>query len=429
MKIAHSGARMRLMVSLFCAVFLTVAWVSVPAAVPTNPELVSLVERVVDTYPTIQAARASKAAAESELSATRWSRFPSLTVEGFSSARSGGSTSSTIALEQPLWTGGRIKASVAQAKARVDVAAAVLAGTALDVALRTCGSYVEYLRLGQRERILEEGVEEHQRLVDSIQRRVDQQVSPESDLDYAVQRLLLIQQDLIQSRTAAQVALNRLRELSGNPELTVKALLYYNPAEHVARAADVVRAALEFDPLARRLKADIDVATAESAIRKAAIFPQLNVQAAHYTGADYLGYKDRIGLVLRVQTDGGFSRLAGIRAANQREQAARASAEGGVRDVREQVVADLSENSVAAARIDAGSRAAIAARQVTESYLRQFTAGRRTWPEVLNVVREGVSARITEVDAKASAVSSALRIQLRSGEWRPGELAVTGSAP
>ena len=396
---------------------------SVPAwsAVPSNDELVSLMTRVVDSHPAVVAARSTLAAAQADLDSSKWARFPGLTVEGFANGLSNGSVSSVVSLEQPIWAAGRIKAAIAQARARVDAGQAGVDEAVLELALRTSAAYIDYLRLQARERIYADGVAEHERLVESIKRRVEQEVSSESDAAYATQRLLSIQQEQIQNRVGAQLALSRLRELSGVDDLTVKAVLRFNAEEHLVRLDGVLRAALDFSPRDRRLQADVDAAAADTAIRKAQIWPQVNLQAAHYAGGNYGGGSDRIGLVLRIQTDGGLSRVAAVRSAAQRENAARAAVDAGVRDIREQVVADLSENSVAASRIDAGARAAVAARTVTESYLRQFTAGRRTWPEVLNVVREGVAARINEVDAQASAIASALRLQLRSGQWRPGE--------
>jgi len=52
-------------------------------------------------------------------------------------------------------------------------------------------------------------------------------------------------------------------------------------------------------------------------------------------------------------------------------------------------------------------------------FLRQFAAGRRTWPEVLNAVREAATARLAEVEAEGNAVSAYLRLMLVSGHWRP----------
>ncbi|MEY4761633.1 MAG: hypothetical protein RLZZ200_1489, partial [Pseudomonadota bacterium] len=149
--------------------------VVVQSAALSNDELSGVVERVVDTHPSVQSARSSLSAAESELSASKWMRFPSLTVEGFSSGNSNGSLSSSVSLEQPLITFGRIKSGIQLSNARVEAARAHVDEVALDVALRATSAYVEYQRLQARARIYAEGVDEHQRLVDSIKRRVEQQ--------------------------------------------------------------------------------------------------------------------------------------------------------------------------------------------------------------------------------------------------------------
>jgi len=390
------------------------------AAEPSNDELVTIVARVVDTHPAVVAARSNLAAAESDLEGSKWSRYPGLTVEGFADGRDNGRVTTVVSLEQPLWSAGRITAGISQADARVDAARAGVDEAALDLALRASIAYVEYQRLQARDRIYDESVQEHTRLVDSIQRRVEQQISAESDAAYALQRLLTVQQEQTQNQVAARLALSRLRELTGTEDLEVKAVLRFAPQEHQPSPEGLLRAALDFSPLSRRLRAEIDAAVAETAVRKAQIWPQLNLQAAHYSGGSTGGLGTRVGLVMRVQTDGGLSRLSAVRSAEQRENAVRSAADSALRDVREQVMADLSENAAAGSRVDLGTRATAAARTVTDSYLRQFTAGRRSWPEVLNVVREGLVARIVEVDAQASAMSSALRLKLRTGDWRPG---------
>ncbi|MFM7708344.1 MAG: TolC family protein [Gammaproteobacteria bacterium] len=387
---------------------------------PSNDELASIVARVVDTHPAVVAARSTLAAAESDLDGSKWARYPGITVEGFADGRDSGRVTSVVSLEQPIWSFGRINAGISQAEARVDAARAGVDEAALELALRASIAYIEYQRLQARDRIYAESVQEHTRLVDSIQRRVEQQISAESDASYALQRLLTVQQERTQNQVAATLALSRLRELTGMQDLEVKAVLRFAPDEHQLSSDGLLRAALDYSPLNRRLRAEVDAAVAETAVRKAQIWPQLNLQAAHYSGGSTGDLGTRVGLVMRLQTDGGLSRISAVRSAEQREVAVRSAADSALRDVREQIMADLSENTSAASRIDLGTRATAAARAVTESYLRQFTAGRRSWPEVLNVVREGLVARIVEVDAQASAMSSAWRLRLRAGQWRPG---------
>ncbi len=57
-----------------------------------------------------------------------------------------------------------------------------------------------------------------------------------------------------------------------------------------------------------------------------------------------------------------------------------------------------------------------------ESYMRQFTSGRRTWLDVMNAVREANTAEIDVIEARMSAQSSLSRIMLLSGQWAPLEL-------
>jgi outer membrane protein TolC len=233
---------------------------------PSNDELASIVDRVVDTHPAVVAARSTLAAAESDLDGSKWARFPGLTVEGFVDGRDNGRASTVVSLEQPIWSFGRINAGISQAEARVDAARAGVDEAALDLALRASVAYIEYQRLQARDRIYAESVQEHTRLVDSIQRRVDQQISAESDAAYALQRLLTVQQEREQNQVGATLALSRLRELTGMQDLEVKAVLRFSAEEHQPSSDGMLRAALDYSPLNRRLSAEVDAAVAASGI-------------------------------------------------------------------------------------------------------------------------------------------------------------------
>jgi adhesin transport system outer membrane protein len=51
--------------------------------------------------------------------------------------------------------------------------------------------------------------------------------------------------------------------------------------------------------------------------------------------------------------------------------------------------------------------------------MRQFLAGRKTWIDVMNAVRESNAARTGLTEAKISAMSSAARLRLRTCRWAP----------
>jgi adhesin transport system outer membrane protein len=51
--------------------------------------------------------------------------------------------------------------------------------------------------------------------------------------------------------------------------------------------------------------------------------------------------------------------------------------------------------------------------------MRQFIAGRRSWLDVMNALRETVSAQAGLAQAEVTAMSTSVRLQLRSGRWQP----------
>jgi adhesin transport system outer membrane protein len=139
--------------------------------------------------------------------------------------------------------------------------------------------------------------------------------------------------------------------------------------------------------------------------------------SGQYSYSENFGH--RVGVALKVQSDGGLSRFAAADAANQRVQASELQISVGERQLRDELQALLREYESGTLRLGGSRAAASAAQRVMESYMRQFTSGRRTWLDVMNAVREATSAEIDVVDARISAHSSLVRILLLSGRWTP----------
>lgn len=377
-------------------------------------ELSAMMELAVRTYPSVLAAKASERAAEAGLKGARWQRFPSVSVEALGTATGSTKNDYSFTVEGPLWTGGRISGSIKMSRAQVSAAKSGIEEAQLDVALRVAASYFEFQRLLQRETILEESLAEHQKLVDSMERRVAVELSPLSDLELARSRTAQVAQELAVTGGQRRIALNRLRELTGDPSLRVSSVLRYDPAKHHLAAGSLLDDVLAFDPKRRRLQAEILIADADVQIRKSSILPQLNAQYQKPMFGP-----DRLGIVLRAQTDGGLSRFSAVSVAQERRAAAEIAIQTNERELRETVDADLLENAVARERASSSSLSATSAQAVTDSFMRQFVAGRRTWFDVMNAVRESMMARQAEVDARVSAMASATRLILRSGRWTP----------
>lgn len=387
-----------------------IGWTEAPPQVP--PALDEAINIVTRNYPSAKSARAALAAAAADVSAARWLRFPALT--GSLAYLDADSTPEPqVAVELPLWTGGRIGANIRRAKASEDASSAGYVETVQTLAQTTTQAYFEVARLAQREQLLAESLQEHRRLVGTMERRVEQEVSPLADLELARSRAAQIEQEYTVTRSQRRTTLRILAELIADPNYDLGSIPPYRIVELPNRDA-LEDQGVAYDPELRRLNALVDVARAELDSRKASIFPQLNAQ---YTYDDVFG--SRVGLVLRQQTTGGLAQFSEVESARLRIQGALEDVRVTEQQLRREIANDLIEYDAARARAEISTGASETASRVSESYMRQFIAGRRSWLDVMNALREAVTAQLGKVDAQVTAMNTAVRLILRSGRWHP----------
>jgi adhesin transport system outer membrane protein len=382
-----------------------------------DPQLARAGDLAIERYPSMKAANALVRATDQDVRAARWLRFPSASV---SAATRGSRINPQLQVFQPLWAGGRIDASIDRAQAVRATAEAEVGVTAFDILVRVSRAYygvVRGIRVGE---ILDQSLAEHQRLVESMERRVEQEVSPRSDLDLARSRAAQVRQELSVTTAQRFAALQQLRELVGDETFEVNPLPVYDKARHHPRSEDLVQAALTCDPSIRRLRAETDVADADRKLARAAIFPQVGVQFTHdrFQGSG-------LGVAVQANTNGGLSPVAAANAAAARTSAARFRITVAERETREATILDIVENTASAAQVEASKDAAASSSNVTDSFMRQFITGRRTWLDVMNAVRESNAARIALANAELTAMSSSARLLIRSCQWQADEIRAT----
>ena len=391
-----------------------------------NAELAEAATRGVETHPAVQAGRAELGASASDIKAAKWRRFPSVSVEA--QAFTGGrnaiirdrNITTNLVVDQPIYAGGRIGGGIRRAKAQEQAAEAGIGEAQRDIALRIVNAYFSLAGGARRGAILDASLAEQRELVDSISRRVTQDVSPKVDLDLAQGRVAQLEQQLALTTSQRYAAVQQLRQLVGDPAYDPGFTPTYDMAVHHPDPAQAVEQAVQCDPTRKRLLAQAQVARADVTIARSSALPSLS---AEYSRNEITG--DRVGVVLRAQTDGGLANLSTVRSAGFRRDASDLQIDVAERELRETVALDVVENQAARDRIKAGASAVTTASGVTESYKRQFVAGRRTWLDVMNAVREATDAELSEADAENSAMASAARILLRTCRWQPqyGEVA------
>lgn len=384
-----------------------------------SPELADAASRAIDANPSMKAARLGIRAAHTDIRAAKWLYGPSVSVTGYafeggSSVIRGNNVTANLTVDQPIYQGGRVGASIDRAKASERQSEAVTDETAQDLALRVTNTYFTLVSANARIRALGAGLEEHRTLVGSIERRVAQEVSPRVDLELAKSRTNQLIEQQTTAKAQAVAALQQLRVLLGDPAYMPAADPRYEPAVHHPDAANSVDSATRCSPVRKRLQAEALVARADQKLARSDYLPRVSAQ---FNTNEVTG--NRVGIAVSAGTSGGLSQFEAERSARLRRQAAEIRVGAADIELQTDLAGDFAENSNARERIASGRAAAESARAVTDSFQRQFVVGRRSWLDVMNIALEVTQADVAVKDAEVSAMASAARIQLRTCRWQP----------
>jgi adhesin transport system outer membrane protein len=368
-----------------------------------------LLQSALASHPALQGKRAEQDAARADLEGAKWQRFPTLSVEG--ATPSSQQSSTLLRIDQPLWTGGRISAGIEAAGDRLGVADAALDEEGLNLTLRVIAAYSEALRQQGRQKNAASGVQEHEKLLNIIRRRVTQEVSTRTDQRLAEARTYQALNDQSAAMQAFNNALTQLAQLAGRPVLAI-APMEMNELHTPASLEAALPQALSYSPTLRRLSQEELGADADILVKRSAYLPQLSLRLEKSTG-QLAG--NRAMLVLSAQPGAGLSALSGVNAAIAKREALRLAHEAAERDTRERVTLDWNEWTAARLRVDnAGSSSAMST-EVFESYTRQYVIGRKTWNDVLNAVREETQSQFALEDARAQTIAASLRLAAQTG--------------
>lgn len=381
----------------------TMAWASPE---PTVLSLEQAIDLATTQHPLVQQKRRNLDASAQDIKAAQFKWLPTLTLE--TSQTLGGQPqilgnsdpyAGNIKVEQPLWSGGRITSEIDMADARKQIAQLQLQETQQDLMLRVLQAFLDYQKLTTRLTIAQDNIQEHQRLYELISRRQKQQVTSEADVALAFARLQQVLAERNSMRAQHQAGRLSLEQLTGRAltqnmslkEATERTLVWQDEwtAQGAARATS---------PILHRLRAETLLSEADLNFRKNQVLPQINLRHERFMGATVNVPFDRTMLVLQYQPGSGVSAWPSMDAAVKRLEASQSAYEAGAREVTEKVSSQWIEVTSFKEMLVVTSQYAAAAQEVMASYLRQYTAGRKTWLEVLNAQKEWVQARYAQVD-------------------------------
>jgi len=385
--------------------------------------LESLVTAALQSHPAGVGQRALVASAEASLESAKWQFFPTPSVSVESASTSGSDPSyrgnpqvATFRLQQPLWSGGRLAAGVDKAQAGVSLSQASNQEVRQQLALKVLQSYSEWLSAHLKTLANEASLITHQRLREQVQRRIDEGVSAQSDLVLAQSRLDAITADVIASVAQRDIALSRLGQLVGQP-VQVKALeaAIARPRALLESPQTLLERALAISPTVQKAKHQAQVQLAVVSERSADLQPEFYARLEHQYGnfsystavpetRMFVGVTSRLGA--------GLSSASNVQAARTQYEAAMAEIDVQSRLVTDQVSADQALAASAESRMASVQASLVSAKELSESYDRQFLAGRKSWLDVMNAARELAQTETLLADLMSTRVIVTWRLAL-----------------
>lgn len=402
---------------------LLAAAAALPAQATTLDEAIAAALRHA---PEIEAARADADAADARIREARGQGLPAAVLSGTIgagrldpqgyfglSAANVAPRAAQIVVEQPLFTGGRVGAGIAQAEAGRAAARAGEARTRGEIVATTAEAYGNVLTT-RRMVVLYEGMAAQ---MEEIQRharlRFQAGESPSTDVAQAAARLAEAQAGLEGARGLAVSAAARFTHLTG---LAAEGLqpLPASPAMPATldEALDGARAS---NPALAQAEAALDAARAGARGARAERLPSVGAFAE---GAavrdqffpDYRADSATVGVRARWQLFAG-GRVAAkiaesdsaVRAADARVRAARSA-------VDEQVIAAFQAVRSAALVEAAAARQALAAAEARDSVRHEVRVGMKPQLDLLDAEREATAAAVNEARAQGERIAAAYRL-------------------
>ena len=418
-------------VCMGCAPVWALAQVQTP-----SPTLASLVRDALASHPATQSQRALVASAAAGVDSARWQFYPTpsvslenATTRGADPLYQGDNRVATLRLQQPLYTGGRLTAGADKAQASLDQSQAALEESRLQLSLRVVQAYGEWLSAHLKAQASQKSEDTHNRLLRQVQRRINEGASAESDRVLAQGRLDAVRADVTAARAQGDTALARLGQLLGRPIAgDALASTVATPRAVNAQAAALLEQALGQSAALQKAQSQVRMQEATVLERRADLLPEVYLRAERQYGNFnfangapvnrlFVGVNSRLGA--------GLSGLSNVAAARGQLEAALAEVQVQTRNLNEQVLADHAQFMATERRLSSVLASLRSAQSVSESFDRQFLAGRKTWLDVMNAARELAQTEALIADLLATQVVVSWRLSF----YTQGIEAVTQGNP
>ncbi|QKQ23743.1 TolC family protein [Candidatus Ruthia endofausta] len=361
--------------------------------------LSNLINKAITYHPSIKSNIFLEDAAKNEITSAKWQYFPTpkFSVSQVDSSgtdlsyKNSDSRVLIISLTQPLWAGGSIDAGLAKSRAQLLLAQASTKATQQDLALKVINAYSKWYDSYLKKKSYSKNQEEHDILRARLRRRIKQGLSSSSDLNLANSRSTQAEAGLNSAIIQHENSLLNLEELLGT-SLDPKDLIRdFSIVKFETSQAKLSKRALLTNPRIKQIRAESLVIEAELDQSRAKLYPDVNLklerQWGSFTDKD-VKTENRVFIELNSSFDAGLSNFSQIRQIKSRYQSLQVKIKDEENKVVRQIELDWM-SSISLKKQKTLLESSLAnTEKVRKSYYRQFLAGRKTWQDVMNSIRE-----------------------------------------
>ncbi len=379
-------------------------------------EMLSAIGAAMQKHPDVLSADSQMLSAKSQVQAGEYRWYPRAEV----SVRTGerGDRYSTIGLNQTLWDNGKLNADFAAAKAGESAALASKYTAMQSIGIAAATAYFDVARAREQKEVAEENVNEHKKLHSSVLKRGDGGIGSKSDITLTTSRLQQARATVKQwEGEVARAEAAYLSVIGVTPPSNGLPLVAM--WEVVGGKDGLATRVIARAPSMQKLREDIKAAEATVMSRRAELFPTVfaRVDNTRYFGSGPFDSDTRFSVNFQWQNDVALTQRYQVEAA----QHALTAAQHGLASEERQLLQTASnywaDYTTASNRSEELDKFSISAAETVKLFKRQFTIGRRSWPEVTNTLQDLYSAQSQKVDAKYAVMASRIRLAFVGGEF------------
>lgn len=387
--------------------------------------LQELVSMATSDHPLMRSAREEVVASEFDITAAQRRWWPTISIDVESNAAGSSATGArALSAEQTIWDGGQTAALITRARAENLKSSARVLLQKQQLALQVISGWQSFISARDKIVFARESMERLRVYEEQMRRRVVAQASAQIDLDFVLSRIRQTEVDLSSANAGLNLAAQRLKQLTGKSTLADSALLmphWPEPGLVSSLVGPMLVEDLEQLALAsvavQVAQGDVRLLAAQLDAKRAQNWPTLYVRLHRALGSASPAVSVDRGTSLffgmRYTLGTGFSTGIEAEALAVRMAAASEAAEAAYLEQREMLAADHEEFRSAERQRAALEGAVVGAKHVLRSYSDQFVAGRKTWIDLLNALRELSQNQFALADAQATMMSAFYRMQVR----------------